>query len=620
LHLMALALAIAPSPVASAAPASPSPAPAIATAKPSVIATPQDTKSLVLPPAPDIEPAFRGSDAPLPPGGIAGSDEPFVGLALEDAVNMALLRNTDLAIAQTNRRIAGYQVVAVQGAYDVRLQVEPTYEVAVQPPTSPFNTGPGGGPITQITAGATAGFAGATTTGGNYRIFTSAQRVDNNNIFNGYNPYYLSSIGFTFTQPLARNLAIDDTRRQLQISRIGRDLSTDTALLEASNTVDNVLNAYYNLVAAWRNVTIQEDALRQAKAQEESNSRLVRRGAAAPVDVAESDAQVQQFQSNVYSAIANVSSLQNQLKALVLGNPGDPLWTANLVPTSPVTTIPVEPAVNDLVVAALQNRPEVAQLRENIREENVNLAYAKDQTLPQIDLNAGVTENGFAGAPQNLTNTPLFSVLGQTISNINALVARANALDPSMPLIPINAGLLNPAILPGTIGTIGQSYNTAFHGDFPQYSISATLSFPLRNRTAEADFAIEKERRRSLQTQEVALIERLQMEARNAVQDYRSARSRLVAATAGRKAAETVAASELRKFKAGASTTFLVLQRQVALANARGSELQAQTDLERALVELDRVSGNILSANHIDATTLGTGPAGHVPDLTVPAK
>jgi outer membrane protein len=430
----------------------------------------------------------------------------------------------------------------------------------------------------------------------------------------------LSSIGFTFTQPLARNLAIDDTRRQLQISRIGRDLSTDTALLEASNTVDNVLNAYYNLVAAWRNVTIQEDALRQAKAQEESNSRLVRRGAAAPVDVAESDAQVQQFQSNVYSAIANVSSLQNQLKALVLGNPGDPLWTANLVPTSPVTTIPVEPAVNDLVVAALQSRPEVAQLRENIREENVNLAYAKDQTLPQIDLNAGVTENGFAGAPQNLTNTPLFSVLGQTISNINALVARANALDPSMPLVPINAALLNPAILPGTIGTIGQSYNTAVHGDFPQYSISATLSFPLRNRTAEADYAIEKERRQSLQTQEVALIERLQMEARNAVQDYRSARSRLVAATAGRKAAETVAASELRKFKAGASTTFLVLQRQVALANARGSELQAQTDLERALVELDRVSGNILSANHIDATTLGTGPTGHVPDLTVPAK
>jgi outer membrane protein TolC len=607
---MALALAAAPTPLASPIP----------TASPSVIATPRDTKSLVLPPAPDIEPTFRGSDAPLPPGGIAGVDEPFVGLSLDDAVNMALLRNTDLAIAQSNRRIAGYQVVAVQGAYDVRFEVQPEYQVGVSAPTSPFSTGPDGSPITQITAGAMGGFAGNTTTGGNYRVFTSAQRIDNNSLFDGYNPYYLTSIGFQFTQPLARNLAIDDTRRQLQISRIGRDLSTDTALLEASNTVDNVLNAYYNLVAAWKNVTIQEDALLQAKAQEESNARLVRRGAAAPVDVAESDAQVQEFQSNVYSAIANVSSLQNQLKSLVLANPADPLWTANLVPTSPVTTVPVEPAVNDLVVAALKNRPEVAQLRENIREENVELAYAKDQTRPQIDLNAGVTEDGFAGAPENLSGTPLFSVLDQTITNINALVARANAADPAMPLLPINPSILATTPLAGTVGTIGQSYATALHGDFPQYSISATLSFPIRNRTAEADYAIEKERRKTLQSQEVALIERLEAEARNAVQDYRSARSRLVAATAQRRAAETVASSELRKFKAGASTTFLVLQRQVALANARGSELQAQTDLERSLVEIDRVSGNILAANHIDPSTLGTGTAGHVPDLTAPAK
>jgi len=610
LYLMALALAASPTPLASPIP----------TASPSVIATPQDTKSLVLPAAPDIEPTFRGSDAPLPPGGIAGVDEPFVGLSLDDAVTMALLRNTDLSIAQSNRRIAGYQVVAVEGAYDVRLQVQPTYQVGVSAPTSPFSTGPGGGPITQIAAGATGGFAGNTTTGGGYRVFTSAQRVDNNSLFDGYNPYYLTSIGFQFTQPLARNLAIDDTRRQLQISRIGRDLSTDTALLEASNTVDNVLNAYYNLVAAWKNVTIQEDALRQAKAQEESNARLVRHGAAAPVDVAESDAQVQQFQSSVYSAIANVSSLQNQLKTLVLANPADPLWTANLVPTSPVTTVIPEPAVNDLVVSALKNRPEVAQLRENIREENVELAYAKDQTRPQIDLNAGVTEDGFAGAPENLAGTPLFSVLDQTITNINALVARANAADPAMPLLPINPSILATTPLAGTVGTIGQSYATALHGDFPQYSISATLSFPIRNRTAEADYAIEKERRKTLQSQEVALIERLQAEARNAVQDYRSARSRLVAATAQRKAAEIVAASELRKFKAGASTTFLVLQRQVALANARGSELQAQTDLERSLVEIDRVSGNILAANHIDPSTLGTGAASHVPDLTATAK
>ena len=154
-----------------------------------------------------------------------------------------------------------------------------------------------------------------------------------------------------------------------------------------------------------------------------------------------------------------------------------------------------------------------------------------------------------------------------------------------------------------------------FAGRFPQYEISATIGFPIRNRTAEANYAAALEQRQQLQIQEVALIQRIQVEARNALQSYRSARSRLIAARAAREAAEQVAASELRKFRAGQSTTFFVLQRQVDLANQRGRELQAQTDLEKSLVELKRVSGDILADNHVSVTTLGSAPLGSTPQL-----
>jgi outer membrane protein TolC len=96
---------------------------------------------------------------------------------------------------------------------------------------------------------------------------------------------------------------------------------------------------------------------------------------------------------------------------------------------------------------------------------------------------------------------------------------------------------------------------------------------------------------------------------------YRSSRSRLIAATAARIAAEKVAASELRKFHAGASTTFLVLQRQVTLANERGQELQAQSDVQKALVELSRVTGSILGDNGVDVKTVGTHVATPTLDL-----
>ena len=602
LHLLALTVAALPAPTAAPAPA-PSP---LATARPSLISTPKSTKGLVLPPVPDVEPGFRASKEPLPSGDIAGAEGPFVGLAIDDAVSMALACNTDLAISQSNRRIAAFQIIAAKGAYDTIFQVQPSYQVQVQPPVSPLQSGPNGGPITQITAGAQAGFSGLTTSGGSYKIFSSAQRTDSNFLYNGFDPYYETAIGFQFTQPLARNRAIDANRRQLQLARVNRDLSDDNAALQASNTIDNVLNAYYNLVAAWKNVAIQEDALRQARAQSESNGRLVRQGAAAPVDVVESDTQVDEFQNDVYSAIQNVASQQNTLKQLLLGNPADPLWTANLVPTTPISTEIEEPKIDDVVLSALERRPEVSQLRENLREENVNVAYAKDQTKPQIDLNLGVTENGFAGNPQPLTGTPLFSVIGNEVTTINQLVAISNAANPGSPLLPINASAFNTPSYPYTNGNVGQSFGTALKGEFPTYSVSATLSFPIRNRTAEANYATEIERRNQLRTQEVALIQRLQYEARNAVQTYRSARSRLIAATAARIAAEKVAASELRKFHAGASTTFLVLQRQVNLANERGQELQAQSDVQKALVELSRVGGSILSENGVNVTTVGT--------------
>ncbi len=167
--------------------------------------------------------------------------------------------------------------------------------------------------------------------------------------------------------------------------------------MQASQTVTNVSNTYWDLVAAWRDVGIQEEGLRNAQAQAASNGRLAKNGAAAPVDVVESYTQINVFQDNVFSALQRVQSLQTQLKSLILANPADPLWMANLVPTSPVLQLPTEPKLDDLIVTALKNRPELAQLRAQRLVAAANLAYAKNQRLPQLDLGVGITANGFCG-------------------------------------------------------------------------------------------------------------------------------------------------------------------------------------------------------------------------------
>ncbi|MBV8489488.1 MAG: TolC family protein, partial [Candidatus Eremiobacteraeota bacterium] len=99
---------------------------------------------------------------------------------------------------------------------------------------------------------------------------------------------------------------------------------------------------------------------------------------------------------------------------------------------------------------------------------------------------------------------------------------------------------------------------------------------------------------------------RIGAEARNALQGYESAISRLGAARVGRESAEQVYASEQRRFHNGLSTTYLVLQRQVELEQARGRELAAQTAMNKSVVELQRVEGSILTSNSVNLNSLGT--------------
>ena len=266
--------------VAAAQSTPPSPAPPSAQSSPQPMqggGLPPPPVPVVLPPVPSIAPGFSAPVSAVPNGELIGvQQQPFVGLALQDAIAMALQRNTDLALAQSNRRIANYQIIAAEGAYDVRFQLVPQYSHSVSAAVSSFSSGPGAGPVTQDTAGVTAAFQGATQNGGTYRAGVVGTRITSNSTINSYDPFYETALQLSITQPLGRGRAIDQNRLQLQLARTNASIQNDIALTQASNTVVQVSNAYYDLVAAWRNVAIQEEGLRNAQAQAASNARLAR--------------------------------------------------------------------------------------------------------------------------------------------------------------------------------------------------------------------------------------------------------------------------------------------------------------------------------------------------------
>jgi outer membrane protein TolC len=89
---------------------------------------------------------------------------------------------------------------------------------------------------------------------------------------------------------------------------------------------------------------------------------------------------------------------------------------------------------------------------------------------------------------------------------------------------------------------------------------------------------------------------------RNALQALKSGEARLASALATRQSAEQLYDSEQRQFRSGTTTFYLVLQRQTELLVARSRELQAQTDLNKAISEFQRATGTTLSANNVSVS------------------
>lgn len=566
---------------------------------PSKATIPTTVPSPVLPAVPTVAPGYKAPEAAPSSAEIIGvTQQPFVGITVQDAVAMALLKNPNLAISASNVKVARYQIVQAKGPFDLNFHVEPSSSYSVQPPENLFFAGPGTqtivngqpvnnpGNIIQHQSSFSYGLNGQAVDGTTYSAGIQQSRTYNNTVFNAYEPSYAADLNLALTQPLLKNFGMNAAKRQLKLSFVHADASSAQTLVDASNTITQVEDAYWNLVAAWRNVAIQEEALKEAVAQQESNTRLAKRGAAAPIAVVESSTQVSNFQDKVFSALQAVAELQTQLKSLVVADASDPIWRANLMPTSPILQPPAIGDLDQIVAAGLKNRPEIQQAADQRQQAEIDRAYAKNQALPQADAQVTYESNGFAGLP---TATPPFF---KRVSGV---------CQPNTDLV-----LVCPQVPPETRGTMAYAYHNMWAADFPTFNIGLTVGYPLQNSLAKGlkGAAAEEERQAAIASEGV--VSGIGSEARNALQAYQSALSRLNASRHAREAAEQVYASELRKFHNGASTTYLVLQRQVQLAGARGQELRAQTDLNEAIVEIQRVEGTILTANGVQLTTLGS--------------
>jgi HAE1 family hydrophobic/amphiphilic exporter-1 len=311
--------------------------------------------------------------------------------------------------------------------------------------------------------------------------------------------------------------------------------------------------------------------------------------------VVAAEAQISGFEQSVYSALDDVGRAENNLKNLVAENREAPIWRAAIVPTESVELAPPQVALEDAMQYALRSRPELLS-SDVAREINeIEQRFAREQTRPQVDLVASYGMVGLAGTLQETTN-PFTASSDLIRQRINQVIA---ALPPGNNIAPIPDPVAQP--FPGQlVGGEFQSLGNLAANRYTNFRVGVAVNLPFRNTTAKAQYGrtlVEQER---IRTQREQLEQLIQVDVRNALQQVRTAESRLRAAASARSASEQQYASEQRKLDAGQSTVFLVLERQTQLATARGNELRAQTELNKAIAELQRATGNALEQNRVE--------------------
>jgi outer membrane protein len=139
-----------------------------------------------------------------------------------------------------------------------------------------------------------------------------------------------------------------------------------------------------------------------------------------------------------------------------------------------------------------------------------------------------------------------------------------------------------------------------FRNEFRAYRFGVNINLPLRNRTAEANLGRALAEGKQIDVQRQRQVQIIEIEVRNAQQAVETARKRVEAAKNSRINAELQYQSEVRKFEAGQSTNFFVLDRQNALSAARGRELRALVDFTKAAAELQRAMSTTLTSNNVE--------------------
>jgi outer membrane protein len=281
-----------------------------------------------------------------------------------------------------------------------------------------------------------------------------------------------------------------------------------------------------------------------------------------------------------------VHQAEDRLRLLIYDPTDRAVWNLKIEPIDSPPIAQPSLDVEAAVTRALDGRTDIVRSKKGIENADATVKYAANQKLPDVRVNASYAAAGLGGTQ----------------------VLRAG-------------GFPGTVIGPGTSVDFGSVLNQLLSHNYPTWVVGVSLSYPLGQSNEEANYA-----RARLERTQAA--ERLKSSQGRAIQQVRDAAykidmnaKRIETTRAATKLAEQRLDAEQKRFDVGLSTSFLVIQAQRDLAQAKANEVSAVLAYDLALVDFEELqeAGPSGQAAAASAATTSTQPATTVTALPTAA-
>jgi outer membrane protein len=503
--------------------------------------------------------AGLNAQTPAPTGAVSAADasnNPNVRtLSLDETVRLALEHNFDVKIQQLNPQIARFRLQASYGVYDPRLNVVAEHRdftqegqivggltnVTTHQRVDSFGIGIAGIPKDDRTDPNFV--AGMLPTGMKYEVFGNVNHRTGT-VSKGPIDQYAGDVGFNLRQPLLRDMWIDEPRATIAMRKKDVALSEFDLQQVMMEKVLTARQVYFDLVAANDNVKVHEKALELAARAVEDTKKRVQVGQLLPLSETSAESVAAATRADLLAAKRQRDLQENILKSLITDN-YEKWHTLSVVPSDRLLAVPQAYNLEASWLDGLTYRPDFNRLRAEVEKQGIAVKLAKNQRFPWLDL---------------------------TFSAGRSAVATT---------------------FTGAANDVGSGRDPFWAGGL---FLSIPFTFTQERNNVNAARARMQQMEMQLQQAHQTVI----ISIDDAMKQAQSAYERVAATREARGFAEQALDAANKRFEQAKATSYEVLQMQRDLTTARGQEIRALADYNKALSHLYLTEGTILRRSGLE--------------------